>query len=238
MDDLSFGRRRYIDPDGNAAYLLDGALDLGIARPRAGAGAAGYLERHLGSVAVPGPSLGAMESDNQHLYGARMDSVPCGWSAAGACDMGRLVSRRESGRPVPRLTREASATLRRRRRREARELRSLERAGPTASRVAQSVAAGTSRPTAHLWRAWRRASRSGPAWTRAWPSRVREPLPPINFTPSPIPQGLARRRGFFYNASREFCFRARWKSSLAVSAAADTSRPQARDPARECRLTR
>ena len=95
-----------------AVALLKGCLSQGLARPRAGAAAVGYLEGNLGSVAVAGPSLGTMESDNQHLYGARMDSVPCGWSRAGACDMGRLISRRESGRAVPRMTRELSASPR------------------------------------------------------------------------------------------------------------------------------
>lgn len=61
-----------------AVALLRGCVDIGLARPRPGA-AAGYLEGNLASVAVAGPSLGTMESDNQHLYGARMDSVPCGW---------------------------------------------------------------------------------------------------------------------------------------------------------------
>lgn len=51
----------------------------------------------MGSVAVAGPSLGTMESDSQYLYGAGMGSVPCGWSRRGACDMGRLISRREGG---------------------------------------------------------------------------------------------------------------------------------------------
>lgn len=66
-----------------------------------GAGTVGYLDRHLGSIAVPGSLLGIMESDSRHLCGACMDSVPCGWSAVGdACDS-RLISRRESGRAVP-----------------------------------------------------------------------------------------------------------------------------------------
>lgn len=129
----------------SAVALLKGARDLGLGRENAGE-VAGYLEGHLGSIAVPGPSLGTMESDNQHLYGARMDSVPCGWSARGACDMGRLISRRESGRAVPRLTREASATPRRRRRREARELRSLSRRGMSASQVVQSAGSGYEPP--------------------------------------------------------------------------------------------
>lgn len=128
-----------------AVALLKGCLAVGLARPSAAA-AAGYLEGHLGSIGLPGPSLGTMESDNQHLYGARMDSVPCGWSAAGACDMGRLISRRETGRAVPRMTRELSATPRRRRRRESRELRSLERAGLGAAQVVQSTGSGYEPP--------------------------------------------------------------------------------------------
>lgn len=129
-----------------AVALLKGARDLGLARGRAGGAAIGYLEGNLASVAAAGPSLCTMESDNQHLYGARMDSVPCGWSEAGACDMGRLVSRRESGRAVPRMTRGRSATPRRRGRREARELRSLERGGARASEVVQSVGSGYEPP--------------------------------------------------------------------------------------------
>lgn len=131
---------------GAAVALLKGCLSQGLARPRAGAAAIGYLEGNIGSVSVAGPSLGTMESDNQHLYGARMDSVPCGWSRTGACDMGRLISRRESGRAVPRMTRGRSASPRRRRRREARELRSLERGGPSASEVVQSVGSGWEPP--------------------------------------------------------------------------------------------
>lgn len=66
-----------------------------------------------------------MESENQHLYGARMGSFPCAWSVRGASDMARIRSRSRSGRAIPRMTREASATPRRRAYREARELKSL-----------------------------------------------------------------------------------------------------------------
>lgn len=67
-----------------------------------------------------------MEPDSQHLYGARVDSAPCGWSCRG-CDMGRLISRCEGGPGGPRL-------------------RSLERGGPSASGVVQSVGAAGSTP--------------------------------------------------------------------------------------------
>lgn len=52
--------------------------------------------------------MGIMESDNQHLYGARMDSVPCAWLIEGGSDMARVISGRASGRKVPRMTGERS----------------------------------------------------------------------------------------------------------------------------------
>ena len=54
-----------------------------------------------------------------------MDSAPCEWSVAGADAMARIRSRMASGRGLPRLTRELSATPRRRRRAEAREIKAL-----------------------------------------------------------------------------------------------------------------
>lgn len=48
-------------------------------------------KRYSGAV-----SLGTMEAEQQHVYGARMDSVPCGWSERGADAMARVRSRRAS----------------------------------------------------------------------------------------------------------------------------------------------
>lgn len=90
-------------------------------------------------------SLGTMEAEQQHVYGARMDSVPCGWSVRGADAMARVRSRRASQRKLPRLTRGLSATPRRRERAKrlaAEEARRSARAIPTASRVPLSVGSG------------------------------------------------------------------------------------------------
>lgn len=118
-----------------------------------------------------------MESDSQHFYGARVDSVPCGWSRTGACDMARLASRREGGRAVSRMTGERSATPRRRRRQEARELRSPERAGARASEVVQS--SGSGYEPSHRASVAQMAPpvplATGPD---SGPSRMREPAPP------------------------------------------------------------
>ncbi len=111
-----------------AAALLRAAASCGAAG-RAAERAAGYLERNAGAIGAPGPSLGTIESDNQHVYGARMDSVPCAWSVEGGCGMARILSRRASGRAVPRTTRAASASPRRRAAREAKMVRALERGG-------------------------------------------------------------------------------------------------------------
>ena len=73
-------------------------------------------------IAAEGPSLGTMESENQHVYGVRMDSFPCAWSVRGASDMARLRCRSVSGRQIPRMTREKSMSKRRRAGRERREL--------------------------------------------------------------------------------------------------------------------
>ncbi|MFR5092854.1 MAG: hypothetical protein ACLTDR_13455 [Adlercreutzia equolifaciens] len=61
----------------------------------------GYLRSNIDLVAVEGPSLGTMESENQHLYGSRMDSVPCAWSRPGASAMARVISRKSSKRAIP-----------------------------------------------------------------------------------------------------------------------------------------
>lgn len=67
---------------------------------------AAYPNNNIDAIAIDDPTLGTMESENQHLYGMRMDAFPCAWSIRGASDMARIISRRESKRPVPRITRE------------------------------------------------------------------------------------------------------------------------------------
>lgn len=133
-----------------AACLIEAAAALGEARPKRAAQVVGYLRGNMDAIDIEGPSLGTMESENQHLYGVRMDSFPCAWSVRGASDMARIRSRSRSGRAIPRMTREASATPRRRAYREARELKSFERRGCTASQVVQSVGKGWEPPRASV----------------------------------------------------------------------------------------
>ena len=115
-----------IDGDAAAAAdLVELAGKLGIAKKNY-ADVASFLRDNAEAIYRPGAaSLGTMEAEQQHVYGARMDSVPCGWSVAGADAMARVRSRMASGRELPRLTRELSVTPRRRRRAEAREMRAL-----------------------------------------------------------------------------------------------------------------
>lgn len=129
-----------------ACRLIEACAELGEARPGRAARVASYLRGNAGAIAVEGPSLGTMESENQHLYGVRMDSFPCAWSVEGASAMARVRSRLHSGREVPRMTRARSETPRRRARREARELRWLESRGETAGRVVQSAGKGWEPP--------------------------------------------------------------------------------------------
>lgn len=123
-----------------ACRLLEAMRDQGIAREGQATRVVGYLRGNIDLIAVDGPSLGTMESENQHLYGARMDSVPCAWSRAGASAMARVVSRRRSRREIPRMTRSRSLTPGRARRREARILASLESGG--SGKVVESVGSG------------------------------------------------------------------------------------------------
>ena len=60
-----------------ACKLLEAMRDLGIAREKQATKTISYLRSNIDLIAVEGPSLGTMESENRHLYGARMDSVPC-----------------------------------------------------------------------------------------------------------------------------------------------------------------
>ena len=69
-----------------------------------------------------------------------MDSVPCAWSRPGASAMARLVSRRASGRDVPRLTRSRSLTPKRAKQRERRILAALDTGG--AGKMVESVGSG------------------------------------------------------------------------------------------------
>ena len=124
-----------------AVSLIKAALDLGLAREKQARAVVSYLEGNIDAVAIPGPSLGTMESENQHLYGVRMDSFPCAWSIRGASDMARLISRRETGTAVPRQTRARSAGERRRARRERKELSFYERRGG-AGKMVESVGSG------------------------------------------------------------------------------------------------
>jgi len=98
------------------------------------------LRNNIDIIAVEGPSLGTMESENQHLYGARMDSVPCAWSRAGASAMARVISRKHSKREVPRMTRARSLTPKRAKQRERRILAALNTGG--AGKLVESVGSG------------------------------------------------------------------------------------------------
>lgn len=126
---------------GEAIALLRACLDAGLARERQARTVISYLEGNIDHIALEGPSLGTMESENQHLYGVRMDSFPCAWSVQGASDMARIISRRESGIPVPRYTRERSRGKHRRAKREEKELSLYERQAGS-GKVLKSVGSG------------------------------------------------------------------------------------------------
>ena len=122
-----------------ACLLLEAMRDFGIAREKRAGEVVGYLRNNIDLVAVEGPSLGTMESENQHLYGSRMDSVPCAWSRPGASAMARVISRKSSKRAIPSLTRSRSLTPRRAKQRERRILSAL--AGG-AGKVVECVGSG------------------------------------------------------------------------------------------------
>ena len=124
-----------------AVALLRACLDLGLAKQGRTQAVVSYLEGNLDAIALEGPGLGTMESENQHLYGARMDSVPCAWSLEGASGMARIISRRASGTPIPRMTRRRSEGARRAKRRMGKELLYYERKGK-GIRVVESVGSG------------------------------------------------------------------------------------------------
>lgn len=124
----------------SAAALLGAAASLGLANGRMARRVAKYLANNEELIGKQGPSLGTMESDNQHIYGARMDSVPCAWSIEGGSDMARILSRRASGRKIPRPSRADSMSPKRRDAREGKMLGKLEQGG--AGRVVESVGEG------------------------------------------------------------------------------------------------
>ena len=123
----------------SAPGLLAACADFGLARPGRTSQVIRYLENNMELIAVEGPSMGTMEAENQHVYGARMDSFPCAWSARGASDMARLRGRSVSGREIPRMTREKSMSKKRLAARRRRELAPY--AGP-AGRIPQSSGRG------------------------------------------------------------------------------------------------
>lgn len=112
----------------SAAALIEACENLGIAK-KDSSKVANYLRTNADIVYSGGPSLGTMESEQQHVYGARMDSIPCGWSVGGADAMARIRSRKHSKRKLPRLTRDKSITPKRARRKEKRELDYLSKKG-------------------------------------------------------------------------------------------------------------
>lgn len=123
-----------------AADAIEMAGALGIAN-KAWPDAASYLRNNAEFIYNPAAGgLGTMEAEQQHVYGARMDSVPCGWSVRGADAMARVRSRMASQRELPHLTREMSATPKRRERSEARTLSSL--AAKVDTKVPLSVGRG------------------------------------------------------------------------------------------------
>ena len=123
-----------------ACKLLELMRDNGIAREKQATKVVGYLRKNIDLIAVEGPSLGTMESENQHLYGARMDSVPCAWSRPGASAMARVVSRKHSHREIPRMTRSRSLTPKRAKQREARIIAALWPKG--AGKMVESTGSG------------------------------------------------------------------------------------------------
>ena len=124
-----------------AIGLLKACLDAGLAREKQTRAIISYLKGNIDHIAIEGPSLGTMESENQHLYGVRMDSFPCAWSVQGASDMARIISRRESKAAIPRQTREESRGKRRCKIRENKEFSFYKRQG-SAAKVLESVGSG------------------------------------------------------------------------------------------------
>lgn len=133
------------DAEACAATLEEMAAE-GSARAGAVERVAPYLRAHASEIGVPGPSLGTMEAENQHVYKSRMASVPCAWGKAGADSMARIRSRRASGRAVPRLDRAHRMTDAARERRRSRVEAALEKSGLRASEVALTAGSGYDYP--------------------------------------------------------------------------------------------
>lgn len=127
-----------------AACLIEASREFGLAREKQATRTIGYLRNNAELICAAGPSLGTMESEVQHLYSSRMESVPCAWSIQGVSDMARIRSRIYSKRSLPRPTREQSITPRKRVRRENRMLGALSKKG--AGRVVQSEGHGYEPP--------------------------------------------------------------------------------------------
>lgn len=125
-----------------ALALLRACRDLGLTRKDRIDAVISYVEGNIDSIAVDGPSLGTMESENQHLYGVRMDAFPCAWSVRGASDMARIISRKATGREIPKMTRERSVGESRRKRHERKQLAYWQRQGMTAGNVVEFVGSG------------------------------------------------------------------------------------------------
>lgn len=125
-----------------AIALLKAALEFKVVREKQTLEVISYLEGNIDHIALDGPSLGTMESENQHLYGVRMDSFPCAWSITGASDMARIISRRESKTALPKLTRERSMGEKRCARRQRKELAFYESCGTNPGKVLKSEGSG------------------------------------------------------------------------------------------------
>lgn len=110
-----------------AISLLEASVDLGEACPKQAERVVRYLRNNMDFIDIEGPSLGTIESDNQHLYGVRMDSFPCAWSVHGASSMARIRSRIFSKRDLPRINRTNSISAKRRKIREEKIAALLER---------------------------------------------------------------------------------------------------------------
>lgn len=133
------------DAEGCAA-TLEGMVDAGAARAAAVGRVAPYLRAHASEIGAPGPSLGTMESENQHVHESRMASVPCAWTREGANSMARIRSRMASGREVPRLDRAHRVTEAARSRRRRRVEAALEGSGMRPSEVAGTAGRGYDYP--------------------------------------------------------------------------------------------
>lgn len=124
-----------------AITLLEICRDTKIAREKNANRVIGYLRNNMSLIGIEGPSLGTMESENQHLYSARMESVPCAWSRQGVSDMARIRSRIHSKRSIPRRSRTNSVTPRRRRLQESGEIKYYSQI-PGCAQVVKSVGSG------------------------------------------------------------------------------------------------